>query len=137
MILHFEFNTMDPIADMLITIKNAQAVGKLTVKIPFSKIKLEIAKILKKEGFINEVEEKGRRKKSLIIFLKYDEEKKPAISGVKRISKPGQKIWKGYREIRKVKGGYGIAIISTPRGLMTDSQARKQKVGGEILCEIW
>lgn len=128
---------MDPIADMLITIKNAQAVGKLTVKIPFSKIKLEIAKILKKEGFINEVEEKGRRKKSLIIFLKYDEEKKPAISGVKRISKPGQKIWKGYREIRKVKGGYGIAIISTPRGLMTDSQARKQKVGGEILCEIW
>lgn len=128
---------MDPIADMLVSIKNAQTVKKETVKIPFSKIKFEIAKILQKEGYIDKVEEKGRTKKFLIISLKYDENKKPAIAGVKKISKPGQRIYKGYQEIKKIKGGYGLAVISTSKGLMTDKEARKQKIGGEVIFEIW
>lgn len=128
---------MDPIADMLVALKNAQAVKKETVRVPFSKIKFQIAKILEKEGYIEKVEEKGRIKKNLLIFLKYDENKKPAISGVKRISKPGQRIYKTCREIKKVKGGYGLAIISTSKGLMTDKEAKRQRVGGEVLFEIW
>jgi small subunit ribosomal protein S8 len=128
---------MDPIGDMLTAILNAQKVKKETLKIPFSKIKLEIAKILKREGYIEEFEEKGRYKKSILIHLKYDEEGKPGISGVKKISKPGQRIYKGYLEIKRVKGGYGIAIISTSKGLMTDKEARKKKIGGEVICEVW
>jgi len=128
---------MDQIADMLTTIKNAQAVLKETVNIPFSKIKFEIAKILKKEGFIKEVERRGRKSKKYIkITLKYNG-KIPAISGIKRVSKPGQRIYLGVKEIKPVKGGYGIAIISTSKGLMTDKEARKQKVGGEVICEVW
>jgi small subunit ribosomal protein S8 len=128
---------MDPIGDMLTAILNAQKVKKETLKIPFSKIKLEIAKILKREGYIEEFEEKGRYKKSILIHLKYDEEGKPGISGAKKISKPGQRIYKGYLEIKRVKGGYGIAIISTSKGLMTDKEARKKKIGGEVICEVW
>lgn len=128
---------MDPIADMLVSIKNAQTVKKETVKIPFSKIKFEIAKILQKEGYIDKVEEKGRGKKFLIIYLKYDENKKPAITGVKKISKPGQRVYKGYQEIKKIKGGYGLAVISTSKGLMSDKEAKKQKIGGEVIFEIW
>ncbi len=128
---------MDPISDMLTSIRNAQAVGHSTVKIPFSNIKDEIAKILEREGWIEKVEKVGRKKKFLKITLKYDENKMPVISGLKRISKPGQRIYKGYREIKKVKGGYGMAIISTSKGLMTDREARKNKVGGEVLFEIW
>jgi small subunit ribosomal protein S8 len=128
---------MDPIGDMLTAILNAQKVKKETLKIPFSKIKLEIAKILKREGYIEEFEEKGRYKKSILIHLKYDEEGKPGISGAKKISKPGQRIYKGYLEIKRAKGGYGIAIISTSKGLMTDKEARKKKIGGEVICEVW
>lgn len=128
---------MDPIADMLVSIKNAQTVKKETVKIPFSKIKFEIAKILQKEGYIDKVEEKGRSKKFLVIYLKYDENKKPAITGVKKISKPGQRVYKGYQEIKKIKGGYGLAVISTSKGLMSDKEAKKQKIGGEVIFEIW
>lgn len=122
---------------MLNRIRNALAVFHSTVDIPFSNLKYEIAKILEREGFIEKAEKKGKKiKKPLKISLKY-ENKKPAISGLKRISKPGQRIYKSSKEIRKVKGGYGIAIISTSQGLMTDKEARKQKIGGEVLCEIW
>lgn len=128
---------MDVISDMLIRIKNAQAVLKPTVEIPFSNLKYEIAKILAKNGFIEGLEKKGRKTKRIIeITLKYHD-KVPAISGLKRISKPGQRIYLNFKEMRKVKGGYGLAILSTSKGLMTDKEARKQKLGGEVLFEIW
>jgi small subunit ribosomal protein S8 len=128
---------MDPIADMLTQIRNAQAVLYPTVEIPYSNLKFEIAKILEKEKFVEKVEKKGKKtKRTIEITLKY-EKKTPAISGLRRISKPGQRIYLPYKKIKKVKGGYGIAIISTSEGLMTDKEARRQKLGGEVLCEIW
>lgn len=127
----------DPISDMLTSIKNALAVRNPTVSLSFSNLKYEIGKILEKEGFIENVEKRGKgMKKTLEITLKYIE-KKPAISGLKRISKPGQRIYCSWKKIRPVKSGYGIAIISTSKGLMTNKEARKQKLGGEVICEIW
>jgi len=134
----------DPITDMLNRIRNAQAVSKETVSFPFSNLKYEIAKILEKQGFIEKVERKGRKEKKIFeITLKYYQKEsdrqrmKPVILGLKRISKPGQRIYTGTKRIRTVRGGYGTAIISTSKGLMIDKEARKQKLGGEILCEIW
>lgn len=126
---------MDPIANMLTQIRNAQAVHHQTVNIPFSNIKLKIAEILKKEGFVLDFQKKGR--KLIRIDLKYSEDGTGAISGCQRVSKPGQRIYKKAKEIKRVKGGYGIAIISTSKGLMTDKEARKQRLGGEVICEIW
>jgi len=127
----------DPITDMLNQIKNGQAVGKTEVLVPLSNIKNEIAEILFKEGFVGEVKKAAKGKiKSLKISLKYDNEI-PAIAGFKRISKPGQRIYNGVSEIRKVHGGYGISIISTSKGLMTNKDARYKKLGGEIICQIW
>lgn len=127
----------DPISDMIIRINNAKSVLHPTVSIPFSNFKYEIAKILEKEGFIAKVEEKGKKIKKIIeITLKYDI-KTPMISGLRRISKPGQRIYSEAKEIKKVKGGYGLAIISTPKGLMTNKEARKKRMGGEIILEIW
>jgi len=124
----------DPIADMLNRIRNAQAVAHPTVSFPFSKLKYEIAMILKKEGFVEEVDKKGRKqKKTIEITLKHHS----AISGLKRISKPGQRIYTPAKEIKKVQSGYGISIVSTSKGLMTGKEARKQKLGGEIICQIW
>ena len=128
---------MDPIVDMLNRIRNAQAVNHETVDVPFSILKYEIAKILKKEGFIEKCEKSGKKVKKIIkLALKYENEK-PIISGLKRISKSGQRIYSGYKKIKRVRAGYGIAIISTSKGLMTDKEVRKQKLGGEVLCEIW
>ena len=129
---------VDPITDLLNRIRNAQAVLKETVDIPFSDFKYEIAKILEKQGFVKKIEKKGKKMKKIIeITLKYDN-KAPAISGLKRVSKPGQRIYKSFKEIKSIKGGYGMAIISTSKGgLMTDREARKQKSGGEVICEIW
>ena len=128
---------MDPICDMLNRIRNAQPVLKETVEIPFSNLKYEIVKILEKNGFINKVEVKGKKIKKVIeVTLKYDN-KVPAISGLKRISKSGQRIYSGFREMRRAQGGYGMAVVSTSKGLMTDREARKQKLGGEVICEIW
>lgn len=128
---------VDPITDMLNRIGNAQAVQHSTVSIPFSNLKYEIAKILEKKRFIEKVEKKGRRTKRFIeITLKYSD-KMPVISGLKRVSKPGQRIYASTRKLRSTKGGYGIAIVSTSKGLMTNREARKQKLGGEVLCEVW
>jgi len=135
----------DPITDMLNQIKNAQAVKKTEVLIPLSKIKNEIAAILSKEGFVGEIKKTTKGKlKILKISLKYDNGGPgnpsgcaPAIAGFKRVSKPGQRIYEGFSEIRKVHGGYGISIISTSKGLMTNKEARKMKLGGEIICQIW
>ncbi len=127
----------DPITDMLNQIKNAQAVGKTEVLVPLSNIKNEIAIILSKEGFIGEAKKATKGKiKVLKISLKYDNEV-PAIAGFKRVSKPGQRIYEEAMKIIKVHGGYGMSIVSTSKGLMTNKDARRQKVGGEIICEVW
>jgi len=128
---------MDPITDTFNRIRNALAVSQPSVSIPFSNLKYEIAKILERERLIEKVEKKGRKIKKIIeITLKY-EEKLPVISGIKRISKPGQQIYIPAKKLKPVKGGYGLAIISTSKGLMTDREARRQKLGGEVICEIW
>lgn len=124
----------DPIADMLIRIKNAQAVNKETVSTPFSKLKQEIARVLKQNGLILDYEKKGRAiVKKLELKLKY-ENSFPAVAAVKRISKPGQRIYLKSQDIFSKKGK--TIIISTSKGIMTGNEARKAKLGGEILCEI-
>lgn len=120
---------MDPIADMLTRIRNAQAVRKETVSIPLSKMKLVLAKILKKEGYLEKVKKKERE---IIVKLKQD-----GIEGLKRVSKPGQRIYVEKDKVPKVRQGFGMAVISTSQGLMTDKEARKKKLGGEVICEIW
>ena len=133
-----KFTTMtDPITDMFNQIKNAQAVEKETVELPFSKIKAEICSILKRGSWITDFTKKGKGiQKEIKITLKY-EDKIPKISGFKRVSKPGRRIYKGWKEIKEVRQGYGMAIISTSKGLMADKEARSQKLGGEMLCEVW
>ena len=127
----------DPIADMLTRIRNAQLAAKKEVRIPFSKLKYNIAKILEENKFIERADTIGRQaRKSIKIYLKYNQNR-PAISGLRRVSKPGRRVYLPVKKIKRVKEGYGIAIISTPRGVMTDREARRQKTGGEILCEIW
>ena len=128
----------DPIADMLTRIRNALKVQHEYVDIPGSKMKLRIAEIMKLEGYINnfQVISEGP-KKTIRIFLKYDEKGRPVIEGLKRVSKPGRRDYAGYKEIPKVLNGYGINIVSTSKGIMTDREARKARVGGEIICSIW
>lgn len=128
---------VDPIQDMLNQIRNAVAVQREQILLPFSNLKYEIAKIMEKEGFIGKIDKKGKKSKKLLeINLKY-ENKVPVISGLKRISKTGQRIYLSSQEVKPVRGGYGLAIISTSKGLMTNKEARKNKLGGEIICEIW
>lgn len=135
----------DLISDMLNRIRNAQAVHKSAVELPWSKLNYEIAKILEKNGFVGAIEKKGRlAKKSIKAILKYQQENDmprakttPVINGIKRVSRPGQRIYAKSLKIKRVRGGYGMAIISTPKGLMTDQEARRKKLGGEVLFEIW
>jgi len=125
----------DPISDMLIRIKNGQMRRKEFVEIyPKSKMKIEILKILKKEGFIEDYEEK---EKSIIVKLRYFPDGKPLITDVKRISKPSRRVYVSYKELKPVMNGIGIAILSTSKGILTDKEARKLKVGGELLLEVW
>lgn len=127
----------DPITDMLNQIRNAKAVEKPEVSIPLSKAKYEVAKILAQEGFIGEVKKAVKGKtKSMKIVLKYDDGVSK-ISNLRRVSKPGQRIYAKVSEIKRVKGGYGISVISTSKGLMTNKEAHKLKLGGEVICEIW
>ncbi len=128
----------DPIADLLNRIRNAQAVLKPTVEIPYSDLKFEILKIMENEGLVEKLEKRGKRvKRSMEITLKYENGATPLISGLKRVSRPGQRIYLRHKEIKPVRGGYGFSIISTPKGLMSDKNARRAKLGGEILCEVW
>lgn len=124
----------DTIADMLTRIRNANQMHYKTVEIPTSKIKVEIARILKEEGFIEEYVVENR---TLTLTLKYSEKKERVITGLKRISKPGLRVYAKSNEIPKVLNGLGIAIISTSNGIMTDKEARKQNIGGEVLAYIW
>ncbi len=133
----------DPIADMLTRIRNAVMAGQSTVSIPKAKIKLAIAEILKAEGFIEGFEESqsnGKSHETIRIQLKYVGERrdrKPVISGLRRISRPGRRVYVGKSEIPWVQSGIGISILSTPKGLMTGTRARKMGIGGEVLCEVW
>jgi len=127
----------DPITDLLNQIRNAQAVGKTEILVPSSKIKKEIVNLLAKEGFVGEIKNGMKGKiKALKITLKYQNDL-PAVTGLKRVSKPGQRIYEKFDEIKRVRGGFGISIVSTSKGLMTNKEARKQKLGGEIICQVW
>lgn len=127
----------DPIGDMIIRIKNAQATGKSVVEIPYSQLKKEIAAVLKREQFIEDFSIKGRGARTRIdISLSYKEES-PRISGFRRRSTPGQREYTGYGTLFPVRGGYGLAVLSTPQGVLSDREARVKKVGGEIFFEVW
>jgi small subunit ribosomal protein S8 len=128
----------DPIADMLTRIRNAQRAFYSTVDIPGSRQKIDIAKVLKSEGFIKDFKIMGDKRQGIIrIFIKYDENGESVIGGLKRVSKPGQRVYTKGDKIPQVLHGYGINILSTSKGIMTDRQARKIGIGGEILCSVW
>src|SRR5690625_4556540 len=128
----------DPIADMLTRIRNANVVRHETVELPASKVKKEIAEILKQEGFIRDAEYVEDNKQGIIrIFLKYGSNNERVITGLKRISKPGLRVYAKSNELPKVLGGLGIAIISTSKGIMSDKEARQSKAGGEVVCYVW
>ena len=130
--------TTDPIADLLTRIRNAAKAKHPRVDLPASKLKLEIARILKEEGYLANykvVDEKG--KKVLRVFLRYTPELRSVITDLQRVSRPGSRRYVGKFGIRPVVGGMGISILSTPRGVMTGQSARKEGLGGELLCEVW
>ncbi len=128
----------DPIADMLARIRNGLQARHATVDIPASKIKTEIARILKAQGFIKNYKFIQDNKQGMLkITLKYDENKRPVIVEMEKVSKPGRKVYAKSDEIPEVKEGLGVAIVSTSRGIMTDKDARKERVGGEIICTVW
>lgn len=128
----------DPIADMLTRIRNAIAVGHERVAMPSSKMKVGIAQILVDEGFIDrfEVTEEGHRK-FLELVLRYGDRRQPVIEGIKRISRPGHRVYSGSKELPRVQGGLGVAVVSTSQGLLPDREARRRRLGGEIVCEVW
>lgn len=128
----------DPIADMLTRIRNGNLAKQDKVDIPASNFKAGIAKVLKNEGYIkNSKIIKDRKQGLLRVYLKYGPKNERTIEGIKRVSKPGRRIYSGFEEIPKIRGGLGIMILSTSKGLMTDREARKKKMGGELICSIW
>ncbi|MFY9377008.1 MAG: 30S ribosomal protein S8 [Peptococcia bacterium] len=130
--------TTDPIADMLTRIRNANTVTRDVVEVPSSRVKRDIAKILKEEGYIRDYEVMADRKQGVLrLYLKYGPNKKKVITGLKRRSKPGLRVYANKDNIPKVLGGLGIAVISTPKGIMADRTARREGVGGEVICYVW
>ncbi|OGP19638.1 MAG: 30S ribosomal protein S8 [Deltaproteobacteria bacterium GWA2_57_13] len=130
----------DPIADMLTRIRNATRARHESVGVPWSRTKEEIARLLVAEGFLQEVRKlksKERVGDELLIQLKFDREKQPIISGLKRISRPGRRVYVGATEIPPIRGGLGLNILSTPKGILADREARKANVGGELICSVW
>ena len=128
----------DPIADMLTRIRNANMVKHESVEMPSSKMKIEIAKILKKEGYIRDFRYyKFQNKFNLKIFLKYGEKNTNILKGIERVSKPGRRIYSSKENIEKVLGGLGISILTTSKGVLTDKEARTNNVGGEVICRVW
>ena len=128
----------DPLADMLTRIRNAITAKHENVSVPASRIKEDIAKILVSEGYIKEYKVEGEGiEKTLVIELKYGAKGEKVITGIKRVSKPGLRVYAGCEDLPKVLGGLGVAIISTPKGLMTDREARKARHGGEVLAYVW
>lgn len=128
----------DPLADMLTRIRNAGKAGFDKVDIPASRMKIALARIFKDEGYIKNYKViKDNRQGILRVYLKYDEHNKPLIQGIERVSRPGCRVYRGWEELPRVQGGLGVAVVSTSKGVLTDRQARKLKVGGEVLCQIW
>ena len=128
----------DPIADFLTRIRNANQANKERVEIPHSKMKRALAEIMKNEGFLRNYDKIDDGKQGMLrLYLKYGPNKQKVITGIKRISKPGLRVYVQKDEVPKVLGGLGISIISTPKGLMTDKQARQDRLGGEVICYIW
>jgi small subunit ribosomal protein S8 len=129
----------DPISDLLTRIRNAAQARHSRVDIPASKLKTEIARILKEEGYIQtyKLVDESKTRKTLRVFLKYTSDRRSAITDMRRISRPGKRTYAGADEIKSVIGGLGTTILTTPRGVMTGRAARRARVGGEILCEIW
>jgi small subunit ribosomal protein S8 len=131
--------TTDPLADMLARIRNASMAHHETTRVPASKLKKAVAEILKKEGFIADVQEDQDRRghPELCLVLKYSGGRRAAFEGIKRVSRPGRRVYVGHEGIPHVLSGLGVSILSTSRGVMTDRDARSAKVGGELLCEVW
>ena len=127
----------DPIADMLTRIRNASTARKEQVVMPYSKFKASLAKVLEREGFVGAVTEMPGKFKSLQISLKYDKTGQQVISGIKRVSKPGQRIYLPTEKLPRTNSGLGLTVVSTSKGLLSDRQARKEKVGGEVVCQVW
>ncbi|MGD0946359.1 MAG: 30S ribosomal protein S8 [Candidatus Binatia bacterium] len=128
----------DPIADLLTRIRNGAHARKEQVDVPWSRVKARLVELLTAEGFLKEhsiIEQSGHR--VLRVWLKYDSQNKPVIAGLKRISKPSLRVYVGAREIPAVRSGLGINIVSTPAGIITDREARKRNVGGELMCSVW
>ncbi|MBI2915652.1 MAG: 30S ribosomal protein S8 [Elusimicrobia bacterium] len=129
---------MDTLADFLTSIRNASRKGLEKADVPFSKIKNGLARILKEEGYIQNFRVLEENQRQLLrIQLKYSDDRKPVIQGIQRISRPGLRVYESWREFKKVGGGMGISILSTSKGLMTHRKARGEKVGGEVLCNVW
>ena len=128
----------DTIGDFIVQLTNAGAIKKASVSIPYSAFKMAVAEKLKELGYVKEIDKKGKKvKKTLDIMLKYKETGEHAIQGVKRISKPGRRLYKSMKEIVPIRYGHGALVLSTPKGVLSDKEARAQKVGGEALFEIW
>jgi len=128
----------DPIADMLSRIRNALVARHDFVDVPASRLKIAVAEILKREGYIRDFEVKSQgSRRTIRIHLAYTEKREPAITGLQRVSKPGLRVYAQRREIPRVYGGLGIAILSTPEGVLTGKEARRRSVGGEVLCYVW
>jgi len=127
----------DPIGDFLTRIRNAHMSRHAHMTCPSSKMKVRIADLLKREGYIADYSVEGDTKKTLTLNLKYDAQRRPVIEGIKRVSKPGLRIYKSATDLPEVRGGLGMAVLSTSHGVMTDQQAREANVGGEIVCYVW
>ncbi|MSP78342.1 MAG: 30S ribosomal protein S8 [Dehalococcoidia bacterium] len=128
----------DPMADMLTRIRNAAAARHDSVTLPASNLRVAVARILKDEGFVRDVEvADGKSFKTMKISLRYDERKTPMFRGIQRVSKPGRRVYSGKSEVPRVSGGLGITIVSTSKGVMTGQEARAKSVGGEVLCKVW
>ena len=129
----------DPVADMLTRIRNATRARHARVEVPASKLKIEITRVLKEKGYIStyKVVDESKTRKALRVFLKYTPDKRSVITNLQRVSRPGSRRYLSVKEIRGVVGWLGINILSTPRGVMTGRTARKERVGGEVLCEVW
>ena len=131
-------NMTDPVADMLTRIRNAQRARHTTVEIPMSKLKLELARILKEEGYVRnfKVVEAAPRK-TIKVLLKYADDGEPAITGIERVSKPGRRVYSGKNGMPSIFGGLGITVVSTSQGVLTGNKSKELGVGGEILCSVW
>lgn len=130
----------DPIADMLTRVRNACRARKTEVRIPFSRVKLALGKVLAEQGYVSDVREvdaQSPREHALMLNVRYDSRREPVITDLQRVSTPGSRVYLGCDELPRVKNGLGIVILTTSRGLMTDGQARKARIGGEPLCKVW